>query len=205
MAKPRRAAQLAVASIALVLAAPIAVVGAIVHDRLSTYAGTCRKYTVDALEYPCGRIEYLAINPGGVLLDVALGALAIALALVGSAWIGALSATPRSTWKRAVALTIASIAFVVAVPIAVDAAFFLHHLTSYAGTCGPDAPDISAYVCTWDEYVAGMERTRLLRIERSCGVRGAAARVDLLGSRCQPRGDGRTGPSSSHPFGAHRA
>jgi hypothetical protein len=76
----------------------------------------------------------------------------------------------RRTWL----LVLASLAAIVAVPVLLHLGFFLVHLASYDGTCGPHAPDIPAHPCDRGAYVeefgVGFAGVGLLLIEALAAV-----------------------------------
>ncbi len=64
-----------------------------------------------------------------------------------------------------------SASLVLLAPLALDVALYVHHVSSYAGVCGPHAPDIPAHPCTEADY----------RAEFGAGFGGAALlMIDLV-------------------------
>jgi hypothetical protein len=75
-----------------------------------------------------------------------------------------------SAKRRAISLRWAA-AIVAATPLLMRLAFWVAHRASYAGVCGPHAPDISAHPCTYNDYMAefgaGFAGVGLLMVEAS--------------------------------------
>jgi hypothetical protein len=75
---------------------------------------------------------------------------------------------------------LASIAFVLASPVVTHRVLLASHAASHTGICGPHAPDIAAYPCTREVYMAefgaGFAGVGLLLLEAAAMV-GAAAIV----------------------------
>jgi hypothetical protein len=91
---PEAFAGLAIASILLVLATPIAVDGALLAQHAASYSGTCGPYAPDIPAYACGWSEYLSNFFGGFeligLVLITIVTVAFALALVAAAWVAGL-------------------------------------------------------------------------------------------------------------------
>jgi len=80
-----------VLSIALVVSAPVLVVGVALADHVLTFHGMCGPYPIDIPAYPCGWGEYMRnfAEPFALagLTVISIAACVAAVALVGAGWL----------------------------------------------------------------------------------------------------------------------